>query len=80
MYKRQAEVDLPVIVVSGTRDLLTPLPRNQRIVDLVDGARLELVDGAGHMLPCEAPDRIVAVIRELTRTGVGRDRDLVRTA
>lgn len=72
-----ATVDLPVVVLAGTRDLLTPLARNQRIVDLVDGARLEIIDGAGHMLPCEAPERIASVISELARAA---DRGFARTA
>lgn len=55
-------IDLPVTVVSGTRDLLTPPARSRRIVELIPGARLEVIPGAGHMLPCEAPGRLAEIL------------------
>jgi pimeloyl-ACP methyl ester carboxylesterase len=56
-------VDLPVEVVCGTRDLITPPARSRRMAELLPRARLEMIPGAGHMLPFEAPDRLAAIIR-----------------
>jgi non-heme chloroperoxidase len=58
-------VDVPVIVLSGTKDRLTVPAASRRIVDLLPRARLEVIPGAGHMLPWEAPDRVVAAITRL---------------
>ena len=58
-------VKLPVTVVVGSRDQLTPLRAGQRIASLVEGARLEVVPGAGHQLPLEAPDLVTRLILEV---------------
>ena len=34
----------------------------------IPGAELEVIQGAGHMLPLERPERIVAAVRALTGT------------
>lgn len=57
-------VDLPVTVVVGSRDQLTPLRASRRIASLVEGARLEVVPDAGHQLPLEAPDLVARLILE----------------
>ncbi len=57
------DVDLPVVVVSGTRDLLTSPAQSRQIVDLLPAGRLEVIAGAGHMLPFEAPHELTRIIR-----------------
>jgi non-heme chloroperoxidase len=58
-------VKLPVTVVVGSRDQLTPLRAGQHIASLVEGARLEVVPGAGHQLPLEAPDLVSRLILDV---------------
>jgi pimeloyl-ACP methyl ester carboxylesterase len=53
---RQARV--PVLVIGGTADPIQPARRQEFIAGLVRGARLELVEGAGHLVTLEAPDRV----------------------
>ncbi|HZT64754.1 MAG TPA: alpha/beta fold hydrolase [Acidimicrobiales bacterium] len=57
-----AELDLPVTVVCGTHDRLTPPARSRRLAELIPGARLTMVPDAGHMLPWEAPDLLVDLL------------------
>lgn len=60
-----SSVDVPAVVVVGTRDTLTPVAHARRLAELLPDARLEVIPDAGHMLPCEQPDRVAALIAEL---------------
>ena len=54
---------VPTRVLVGTRDTLTPVRVGRLLAAGIPGAELEVIPGAGHMLPLEAPDRIVDAIR-----------------
>jgi pimeloyl-ACP methyl ester carboxylesterase len=49
---------MPVLILCGTRDMLTPLALSQRLHELIPGSELVIVQGAGHMLPLELPERV----------------------
>jgi pimeloyl-ACP methyl ester carboxylesterase len=50
------------VVLSGDRERLVPHADSLALTQLVNGARLVVVDGAGHMLPYEAPDIVNAEV------------------
>jgi pimeloyl-ACP methyl ester carboxylesterase len=54
----------PTLVLCGTSDIVTPLRLSEKLTDLIPGARLHVVDQAGHMLPLEAPERVNREILE----------------
>lgn len=54
-----------VSVVVGEHDRLTPPVLSERLADAVPGARLVRVPDAGHMLPVERPDVVVAEVLAL---------------
>ena len=54
-----------VVVVCGTDDLLTPPRHARRLAEEIPGARLELVDGAGHMIMFEEHERVTKVIEDV---------------
>lgn len=58
-----ASIRVPALIVSGTNDTLTPLKYAQYMAERVPGARLEVVGGAGHMLPHERPAEFAALLR-----------------
>jgi pimeloyl-ACP methyl ester carboxylesterase len=58
-----ATLDLPVQVVWGTEDTWIPVDRAHRLAELVPGARLDLVEEAGHLVQLDAPDRLIAILR-----------------
>jgi pimeloyl-ACP methyl ester carboxylesterase len=66
-------VDATTTVVSGTRDTLVPHARSRRTGELITGARFLPINGAGHQLPFETPDRLVDIIVDLGRTGSAGD-------
>ncbi len=56
-------IDRPALVATGASDALTP-PKYQRfLAERLPRAQLELVAGAGHMLPWERPRELARVIR-----------------
>jgi pimeloyl-ACP methyl ester carboxylesterase len=63
--ERLAGVDVPTVVVCGTRDNLTPLRHSRRLAELLPNARIEVLPDRGHMLPCEAPDEVAELLAAL---------------
>jgi pimeloyl-ACP methyl ester carboxylesterase len=57
-----ARVRVPALVLAAREDRLCPLDRHEEIASLVPGARLEVLDGVGHLSPLEAPDRVAAAL------------------
>ncbi|NED95730.1 alpha/beta hydrolase [Phytoactinopolyspora alkaliphila] len=65
-------IDLPVLVAWGTEDTWIPVDRAHRLAGLIPGARLELIDGAGHLIQLDAPVALAATLhRWLSEGGVG---------
>jgi pimeloyl-ACP methyl ester carboxylesterase len=59
-------ITCPTLSIVGQLDLWSPPAQHERIAGLIPGARLEIVAGAGHMLPCEAPTAFnAALLRSL---------------
>jgi 3-oxoadipate enol-lactonase len=61
-------VRIPTLVVGGTADLLTPPAEARRIARLVPGARLELMDGGGHMLMFERTEQLNRLIADFAHS------------
>ena len=64
-----SQIGAPTAVLVGGLDDETPVAYAQAIVDLVPGATLEVVPGAGHLLNVEAPDAVdAAIVRQIERS------------
>ncbi len=59
-------IDLPTLVVVGSRDLLTPARRARFMASRIPGARLEVLPGCGHLVMLERPDELDALIEEFS--------------
>jgi pimeloyl-ACP methyl ester carboxylesterase len=59
------QLQLPVMVVVGTEDRLTPPSQAKRIASLVPGAELVTLDGPGHMIMMERQTRLHQLLRQL---------------
>ncbi len=66
--ERLGEIDAPTLVVHGTEDRLLDSANSELIARLVPGARLELLEGSGHMFFWEQPQRSAALVREHATT------------
>jgi 3-oxoadipate enol-lactonase len=57
-----ATIDVPVLVLVGEEDVLTPPDESERIAAGVASARLVRIPGAGHLSPLEAPEAFAAAV------------------
>lgn len=55
-------IDARTLVVCGTDDNVTPIARSIELAALIPGARMEVLDGIGHQVPFEAPDRLAELV------------------
>jgi pimeloyl-ACP methyl ester carboxylesterase len=46
-------IELPTLIVAGTRDLVSPAPRARAMARRIPGARIELLEGCGHLVMLE---------------------------
>lgn len=57
-----SRITSPTLVITGDADVITP-PANSRVIaDLIPGARLRLVSGAGHSFAFQYPARVARVV------------------
>jgi pimeloyl-ACP methyl ester carboxylesterase len=70
---RLGELDLPTLCIVGAKDLMTPPKYSEYLHKQIRGSQLEIVEGAGHMLPVEKPDeynrRVAEFLRLLSHGG-----------
>lgn len=57
-----ARLALPVLVMCGRADRITPPELSLELADLIPTSRLEWIDGAGHMVPLEQPERVAQLL------------------
>ncbi len=53
---------IPVLVIAGAQDTVVPLRRQKFGADLMPFARMEPVEGAGHIPTLEAPDAVSLIL------------------
>jgi pimeloyl-ACP methyl ester carboxylesterase len=61
---RLGQIEVPTLVVHGTEDRVLGVGNGRQIAALIPGARLQELDGVGHMFWWEQPERSAELIRE----------------
>jgi pimeloyl-ACP methyl ester carboxylesterase len=61
---------IPVRILVGDRDQLTPVSHARRIGEATPGARLFILPGAGHFLPLERDENVTAHLAEMVQTAL----------
>jgi len=64
--------DVEVLVLVGSKDLVTPLDHSQAMADLLPSATLVVVEGAGHMVQLERASLVTLQLRALVGRARGR--------
>ncbi|HEY8321625.1 MAG TPA: alpha/beta fold hydrolase [Candidatus Baltobacteraceae bacterium] len=62
-----SSITAPTLVVIGERDMVAPLILSQEIANGIPGARLEVIENAGHVVNADAPEAFNALLREFVR-------------
>lgn len=61
---RLAEISLPVLAVAGAEDQPTPPTKLAEIANGISGALLEVIEGAAHLVPAEAPAVVASLLHD----------------
>ncbi|KAB2339345.1 alpha/beta fold hydrolase [Actinomadura rudentiformis] len=59
---RYGELDLPVLICWGTDDSWIPVAKAHELAAAIPGARLRLIEGAGHLVQEDAPAELTAAL------------------
>jgi 3-oxoadipate enol-lactonase len=62
--ERLADVEVATLVIHGTEDRLLESVNGELLAQLIPNARLELLEGSGHMFFWEQPQRSAELVRE----------------
>ena len=57
-----ARIAVPTLVLCGTDDRITPPELSEELAGLIPGARLEMIDDAGHLANAEQPTAFNAAL------------------
>lgn len=63
LLERLRRVKAPTLVVAGAVDRFLPRAHPEAYAAGIPGARLEVIEGAGHMVPLERPAEFTALVR-----------------
>ena len=64
IHSELSRIDLPTLVVVGEEDTATPLPKAEKIVAAIPGAKLVRIPRAGHSSPVEEPAAVTSALGE----------------
>ena len=51
-------ISVPALIICGTDDRLTPVKYSRFLADNIPWSRIEIIEGAGHMVMLEKPDQV----------------------
>ena len=57
-FSPSTRLDVPALILCGNRDRLTLPALAEHLSELIPGSRLRIIDGAGHMVLLEVPERV----------------------
>lgn len=57
------QIGVPVLLIGGDRDDITPVAVHRRLVSLFPAAELVMIEGVGHLIHYEAPDQAAQAVR-----------------
>jgi pimeloyl-ACP methyl ester carboxylesterase len=62
IQERYAAIDIPVLICWGADDAWIPVAKGHELASLIDGARLQLIPDAGHLVHEDAPAELTAAL------------------
>jgi pimeloyl-ACP methyl ester carboxylesterase/mannose-6-phosphate isomerase-like protein (cupin superfamily) len=71
LLDRLASVTVPVLVIWGEADRIIPVEHGRAYAKAIPNARFLLLPESGHLPQLEAPDRLLAAVRDFAQTTAG---------
>lgn len=68
VMKEVEKIRLPALMVCGREDRLTPIKYSEYLRGKISGSKMEIVEGAGHMVMLEAPDALSKAVLAFLRS------------
>jgi pimeloyl-ACP methyl ester carboxylesterase len=68
---RAATITVPTLVLMGAGDKMTPAAKAQPLIQALSDGHAELLDGVGHMIMIEAPDRTLDSLAKFFKQTAG---------
>ena len=69
-------VDTPVLIVAGSKDILTPPEHSARLAEALPAAEHVVIPGVGHLLQLERPGPVTEAILGLLERPLGEDAEV----
>ena len=66
-YDRLPQIEAPTLIVHGDRDVIIPVDNASVLAERIPGARLHIVDGAGHGYPAQDPVGVHQLVTDFLR-------------
>ena len=64
VMRRLKEIEAPTLVIVGSADQLTSVKYTRFLVEHISGARLVIIEGAGHMVMLERPAEVAKAVQQ----------------
>jgi len=62
VYEESDKIQTPTLMIVGENDVPTPVDKAKRIVEKIPGAKLEIIQNAGHLCTIEEPTAVNSAI------------------
>jgi pimeloyl-ACP methyl ester carboxylesterase len=62
-----AQLSMPTLVIAGAEDVLVPAFHAEHVASAIPGARLEVLEGAGHAVTIERAERVNELVETFSR-------------
>lgn len=72
-------IDLPVLIITGDRDLFTPVDQSRQMAKRITGAELMVIPSGTHYTPLEFPELIHLRVQKFFRERLGFDASALPT-
>lgn len=61
-------INSPTLIICGDQDALTPVKYSRYLAERISGSRLEVIEGAGHMVMLERPEQFNKKVEAFVRS------------
>ena len=74
LHGRLSAITMPVLVIWGSADRMIPVAHGLAYADGIPGAQMRIITHAGHLPQMEAPDELLAAVREFSTAARNAER------